>query len=130
MLPARRTTPPIDDLGFVDLETVIIVRGEARRRPDRAIDVEHAPAASADQVMMIVTNSILVPGRGPGRLDPANKVLIDQDPEGVIDRLPGDRPDDRPDVFNQLVGRGVGTRRHGAHNREPLCGDLQSVLAE
>ena len=78
LLLARRTTPPVNDLGFVDLETVIIVRGEARRHPDRAIDIVHLAAASADQVMMVVIDSILVPSCGSGRLDPADEVLVDQ----------------------------------------------------
>ena len=122
--------PPVDDLDLVDLETVIIVRSEAGWRPDRAVDVEYGAAASADQVMMVVAYSILVPGRRSGRLDPANEVLVDQDAERVVHRLAGDRPDDRPDVVGQLVGRGVGEGRHRPHDGQPLGGHLNPVLTQ
>ncbi len=110
LLLARRAAPPVDDLGFVDLETVIIVRGETRCQPDRAVNIEHLAAAPADQVMMVVIHSILVPGRGSGRLDPADEVPVGQGTEYIVYRLARDRSDDRPDVFDQLVSGGVGMR--------------------
>ena len=106
-LAARRAAAPVDDLGFVDLEAVIVVGGEAGHLADRAVDVEHGAAASTDQVMVVVTDSILVAGRRSGRLDPADEVLVDQDAERVVHRLAGDRADDGADVVGQLVGRGV-----------------------
>ena len=101
LLSARRAVPPVDDLGFVDLETVVVVGGEAGHRSDSAVDVEHDAAASADQVVVIVAHSIFVAGSGSGRLDPADEVLVDEDAERVVDRLARDRPDDRPDVVGE-----------------------------
>ena len=109
---------------------MIIVRGEAGHRPDCAVDVERGAAGSTDQVMMIVSHSVLEPGRGSGWLDPADEVLVDQDAERVVYGLAGDRPDHRPDFVGQLVGRGVGARRHRPHDGQPLGGHLHAVLAQ
>jgi hypothetical protein len=57
---------------------------------------------------MVVIHSILVPGCRSGRLDPADEVLVGQDTECIVYRLARDRSDDRPDVFDQFVSRGVG----------------------
>lgn len=127
---ARRAAAPVDDLGFVDFETVIVAGGEARRRTDRAVDVDHLAAAPADQVMMVVIHAILVPGRRPGGLDPADEVLVGQDAECIVYRLAGDRPDDPPDVLDELVGGGVGMRRHGPHYRQTLRCHLETVPAK
>ena len=81
---ARRAAPPVDDLGFVDLESVIIFRGEARRKPDRAVNIEHFAAASADQVMMVVAHPIFVQSRRTCRLDPANQSLFNQQPFVIL----------------------------------------------
>ncbi len=61
---------------------------------------------------MVVAHAIFVPGRGSGGLDSADEALLDQDTERVVDRLPGDRPDERPNVVDQLIGRGVGPGRN------------------
>ena len=122
--------PPVNDLGFVDVETVIIGRGKAGRRSDRAVDVEHGAAVSADEVMMIVTHAILVAGRRSGRLDPADEVLVGQDAESVVHRLAGDRTNDQPNIAGQLVGGGVRAVRHRSHDGEPLSGHLHPVLAQ
>jgi hypothetical protein len=120
----------VDDLDLVDLETVIIVRSEAGWRPDRAVDVEYGAAASADQVMMVVAHSLLLPGCGSVRLDPADEVPVNQDVERVVHRLAGDRSDDRPNVIGQLVGRGVGAGRNRPHDDQPLGGHLHPMLAQ
>ena len=87
---------------------MIIVCGETGRHPERAVDIEHGAAAPANQVMMIVAHSVLVPGRGSGRLNPADEALVGQDAERVVYRLARDRSDDRPDIFDQFVSRSVG----------------------
>jgi len=129
-LTARRATSPEDDLSFIDFETMIIVCEEAGRGPKRAVDIEGLAAASADQVMMIVAHSIFVSGRRSRRLDSAEEVFLDQDAECAVDGLARDGSDDRPHVVDQLVGRGMGARRHPSHDGQPLSRHLQTVSAK
>src|SRR5262245_60194245 len=56
---AIRTASPVRDLCLIDLIAVVVVGGETRRLADCAVNVYHAAAYSADQVVMVVTNSIL-----------------------------------------------------------------------
>lgn len=123
---------PEDDFGFVDFEAVIVIRRETRHGPDRAVDVACDAAGSADQVMMVVTHTSLEPGRGSGRLDAADEVLVDQNAKCVVHRLARDRPEQRADVFGQLVGRRVGAGRHspqdGRAPRRRVVGGYASVL--
>src|SRR5580704_17754811 len=67
---------PVDDLGFVDREAVIVGSGQAGRLADRAVDVVRAPAAAADHVVMVVADPGLEPGRRPGRLDPPDQAHV------------------------------------------------------
>ena len=53
---------PVDDLGFVDLEAVVVVGGEAGHLADGAVDVERGAAAAADQVVVVVADPVLVAG--------------------------------------------------------------------
>src|SRR5262245_65720936 len=62
---------PVDDLGLVDREAVVVGRGQAGRRADRAVDVGDGAARPAHDVVMIVPDASLEPGRGAGRLDAA-----------------------------------------------------------
>src|SRR5690349_8488705 len=82
---------PEDDLGFVDLEARVVRRGQARRIAHRAVDVDHPAAASADEVVMIVADPVVVAGRGTGRLDPSEETLVGQRRESVVHRLARDR---------------------------------------
>ena len=129
-LPARRTAPPIDHFGFVDLETMCIARCEAGCRTDRAVDVGHRATTSADQMVVVVTHPIFVPGWRTWRLDATDKILVDQDGQRVVDRLARDRPDRRPNVLGHFVGRGVRTGRDSAQRRQPLSGHLHPVLSQ
>ena len=86
-----RAAAPVDDFGFVDFESVVVVGGEAGHLANSAVDVEHRAAAPADQVVVVVADPVLVASCRASRLDPADQVLVDQDAERVIDRLPRDR---------------------------------------
>jgi len=65
MVPSQavRTTPPVRDFGLVNLEALGVHRRETRRDADDALDVDHATADAADQVVVVVTHPILDPGR-------------------------------------------------------------------
>ncbi len=56
---ALRAGAPVNDFRFLDVETVVMRRVEARRLADGTVDIDRFPARSADQMMMIVTDAIL-----------------------------------------------------------------------
>ena len=86
-----RAVAPVNNFGFVDFESVVVVGSQTGHLAGCTVDVEHHPAASADQVMVVVTDAVLIASCRAGGLDPANQVLVDQDAERVIDRLARDR---------------------------------------
>ena len=63
---------PVDDLGLLNLEAVVVVGSEARRLTDDAVDVYRDATSATQKVVVIVTDSILVSCGRPGRLDPAS----------------------------------------------------------
>src|SRR5207302_9717366 len=84
---------PVDDLGLVDREAVVVGRGQARGLADRAVDVSDDAARPAHDVVMIVPDTSLEPGRGAGRLDAAHESRRGERVEGVINGLEGDMAD-------------------------------------
>ena len=64
---------PVDDLGLVDDEAVVVGRGQARHLADRAVDVDDGAAGAADEVVVVVADAGLVAGDRAGRLDPAGE---------------------------------------------------------
>src|SRR5438477_10260971 len=84
---------PVDDLGLVDREAVVVGRGQAGRLADRAVDVGDDTAGPAHDVVMIVPDAPLEPGRGAGRLDAAHESRRGERVEGVIHSLEGDMAD-------------------------------------
>ena len=56
---AIRTAPPVGDLGLVDLVAPVVGRRETGRGADRAVDVDHAAADAADQMVVVVADAIL-----------------------------------------------------------------------
>ena len=111
---------PIDDLGLVDLEASVISRGQARHVANCAIHVDHPPAGTTDQVVVVVADAILVARRRPRRLDPAEQPTFRERGEHVIDRLAGDRPELRPHDGTDLIGGAVRVLRHGAQHGDAL----------
>src|SRR3954469_1256211 len=67
---------PVDDFRFVDLVAGVLGGGEARGRADGTVDVDHATAAAADEVVVVVADAVLVAGRRPGRLDAPQDALV------------------------------------------------------
>jgi len=56
---ALRTTPPVGDLGLVYLVAHVVNRRQTGRGADRARDVDHTAADSANQMMVVVADPIL-----------------------------------------------------------------------
>lgn len=122
--------PPIDDLGLVDAEAVVVRGFQAWPGPDGAIDVHRATAAAAHEVVMVVGDSILVPRRRPCRLDAPDQALVGQGRESVVHRLTRDGADVGLHDLLDVVGRGVWSPGHCSQHGEPLGGHLQAALTQ
>jgi len=81
-------------------------------------------------MVMVVANSIFVPGHRTAWLDTPDEVLLDENAERVIDRLPRDRPDVGSDTFGDFFGGRMWVRGNGFQDRDPLSGDLDTVIAK
>src|ERR1700690_3764699 len=121
---------PVDDLGLVDREAAVVGSSQAGRLADRAVDVSDGTARPAHDVVMIVPDAPLEPGRAPGRLDAAQESRRGERMEGVIHRLQGDMADavtcpggDRLDA--KVITVPDGLEHGGAGCRHPQAGTPQ-----
>ncbi len=121
------TAAPEDHLGFVDLVTGVGGGGQARGVADRAVDIDHPAAGTADEVVVVVTDPILVACRRSGGLDASDEVLVSQNPKGVVDRLARDGADLGPHQLGKVVRRTVRSSRHRPEHCQPLGRDLETV---
>lgn len=121
---------PIDDLGLVDAESVIVGGVKARPRPGRTIDVDRPATAATYQVVMVVVDPILVPGWRPRRLDAPNQPLLGQGAERVVHRLTRDRADLGPHEFFDVVRRAVRPAGHRPQNGQTLSRHLDTMAAK
>ena len=87
------TSAPVDNLGLVDLEAVVFLNVKARRISNGTVDVEDQTTASADEMMVVVANTVLITSRRASGLNPTDETLVGEGAERVIDRLSGDRAD-------------------------------------
>src|SRR5262249_49021960 len=127
---AVRTAPPVRDFGLVDLVAHVVDGRETRSGADCAVDVDDAPADSADQMMMVVADAILEPRRRSGGLNAPDESFGDQDAECVVHRLKRDCPDFRPRDLSHSVGGGVRLRGDRPEDGQPLGGDLNAALTK
>src|SRR3984885_14251838 len=81
---------PVDDLGLVDLEAVVVGRGQAGCLADRAVNVGDRTARPADEVVVVVADAPLEPGRAAGRLDASHEPGRGERVEGLVHSLQGD----------------------------------------
>ena len=121
---------PVDDLGFVDLVAGVVGGGEARRVADGAVDVDHATARAADEVVVVVADPVLVPRRRPGRLDAPQQPGVGERAEGVVHRLARDGADLGADDPVDVVGGAVRPFGHGPQDGQALSGDPHAVAAQ
>ena len=125
-----RAASPVDDFGFVNFESVIVVRGEAGDLTDGAVDVEHGATGATDEMVVVVADTVLVASCRTSWLDPPDEVLVDEDAERVVDRLARDCPELRSDLVAEFVGGGVWAVGDDSQDCQPLSGHLHSVLAQ
>src|SRR5262249_39581337 len=83
-----------------------------------------------DQVMVVVTDTILVEGRRSGGLDAPDEPLLDQHREGVVNRLSRDGADVGANARSDVVGRAVGPTRHDPQYCEALGRDMDTTFAQ
>ncbi len=121
---------PEDDLGFVDLVAGVVGSDQARGVASSTVNVDHPAAGSADEVVVVITDPVLVAGRRPGRLDALEEALVGEDRQGVVHRLTGDGTDIGPYGLVDFVRRAVRSVGHCPQNGQTLGRDLQTVLAE
>src|SRR6185437_2554599 len=81
---------PVDDLGLVDREPVVIGRGQAGRLADRAVDVSDDTAGLAHDVVMVVPDASLEPGRTAGWLDATYESRGGERVQSLVHGLQGD----------------------------------------
>src|SRR5690606_6928693 len=128
--PTARAQTPIDDLGLVDAEAVIVGGVQAGRTAHGTVDVDRHPAGATNEVVVVVVDPILVAGGGTGRLDAPDQPLLGERAQGVVHRLAGYRPDVGPHHRFDVVGGGVGPARDCPHDRQTLRRHPHTVLAE
>ena len=124
------TAAPVDDLGFIDLVAGVVGSGQARGGTDRAVDVDHPSAGSADQMMMVVADPVFETGWRASGLDAPDEALVGQGPERVVHRLAGDGADFGPDDLGDVVRGTVGSARNRPQDGQALGGDLHAMSAK
>ena len=69
---------------------MVVGRGQAGHLADRAVDVRDGTARPAYDVMVVIPDASLEPGRAAGRFDAAYESCRGERVEGVINGLKGD----------------------------------------
>src|SRR6516225_10188553 len=121
---------PVDDLGLVDREAAVVGRGQAGRLADRAVDVSHGTARPAHDVVVVVPDASLEPGRAAGWFDALYESRRGERVQGLIHGLKGDVADaiahprgDRVDA--EVVTVPDGLEQCDAGGRHPQAGAAQ-----
>jgi hypothetical protein len=125
-----RAVTPVDDLGFIDGESMLVRGAEARSLTHGTIDVDGATTRTTNEMVVVVVGAVLVASRRSCRLDTSDQALVGEYPECVVYRLsrncPYLGPYDLLDVFRSAV-RSAGYR---PHHRQSLRRDLDLVLSQ
>ena len=109
---------------------MIAAGGEAGSFAGGAVDIVRSAAAPADEVVVVVTDAVLVEGGGTGGLDAADEPFFAEECERVVDGLLGNGADFRANVIANDFSSAVGMCRDGAHDGQPLGGHGDPVIAE
>ena len=121
---------PEGHFALVDRKSVALGPLHARGLTDHAVHVGHRAADPADDVVVVVADSILVASDRAARLDAAHEIPLDEHAEGVVHRLTGDRAELRPDDVGEFLGRCVRMFGDRTHYADALCGDLETTIAQ
>jgi hypothetical protein len=121
---------PVDNLGFVDDEPVVLGGLQAWPMPYRAIYVCRAATGPANDVVVIVIDPVFVPGRRTRRLDTPDEAIVGQNAQGVVHRLTRHSSDISPNDLFDLVRGAVRPGGHRPQNGQTLSRYLNAVLAK
>jgi hypothetical protein len=127
---AVRAAAPVGDFGFVDLVALVVGRRQAWRGADGTVDVDHAAADPADQMVMVVADAGFETSRGPGRLNPPDESFANQQAEGVVHRLERDGADLGPHNLGHAIGGDMRLDRDRPQDSQSLGGDLKTALTK
>ena len=127
---ARGAGAPVDDLGLVDGEAVVVGGIEARCLAGGALDIDHRAAGAADEVVVVVAELQLEAGRVAGRLELADEAVRGQRAEDVVDRLGAHGPESLAGGTGDGVDVGVGDRGQLAQDGDAWGGHAQRVGAQ
>ena len=98
---------PVDDLGLVDHEAVVVGGGQARHLADRAVDVGDGAAGAADEVVVVVADAGLVARHRARRAGSGGRARR-RSGRAASRRPPGGRPREvAADGADDRVGVGV-----------------------
>jgi hypothetical protein len=121
---------PVDDLGLIDGEAVVVGRCEAWRLADRAVDVSDDTARPAHDVVVVVPDASLEPGRATVRFDATHESRRGERVKSLVHGLEGDvayavtHPGgDRFDA--EVVTVTDGLKQRDADGRHPQAGAAQ-----
>ena len=121
---------PVDDLGLVDGEAVVVGGVEAGGLAGCALHVDHRAAGSAHEVVVVVAE-LQLEARGMSRgLELAHEADARERREDVVDGLGAHGAESLPRAAGDGVDIGVGVRGQLAEHRDPGCGDAQGVLPQ
>ena len=120
----------MDDLGLIKKESMVVVGGEARGRADGTIDVIHQIAPSANEMVMVVSNPVLVAGNRSCGLYPTQEVFLNEDPKSVVYGLTGDRSQLVANGFRDVLSGDVWVASNGFHHGDALSGDLEALRSQ
>jgi hypothetical protein len=129
-MTASRTTTPIGNFGLVDLEAIQIRCFETRSISHCAIDIDDVAAFATDEVVVIVSDAVLVQRGRADRLNAANETFVDEQAERVVDRLTRDRSDVGLGGLRDVFRGAMRTVSDGTKNGETLRGDVESVALQ
>ena len=85
--PAVGAQAPVGDLGLVDREAVFVARFETRGLPHSAVDIMDRPTPAADEMVVVVTDAVLVSDRRACRFDVPQQTPFGADAKYVVHRL-------------------------------------------
>src|SRR5664280_2584109 len=110
---------PVDDLGLVDREAVVVGGGQAGGGTDGAIDVGQETARPAHDVVVVVPDPRLVARHGARRLDAPHQARRSQRTQHVVHRLMGHLTEILTHDTDERVRVGMRMLVHRSQHRHP-----------
>ena len=93
-----------------------------------AVDIHRSGAATADEVVVVVSHAVLIECRLPGGLDAADEPFFRKHPEDIIDCLARDCAELFSHTISNHIRRAVRLAGNGPNDGEALRSHGESVL--